>query len=182
MSIMIDHRPNTPNLGAIATYWHNLGRHQFEKTFPYAKVLAIDWGEPSCLRCGWLAPVKEYCDFPEQWKPARRFRAAWNGSCGWLEICHLHDHARGGTTEPSNLVPMCPLCHADQPECLNREDGIAYVNSMPVRRRVLAPLVQLYTDNHYRGRKPASSKDALRLLQKAYAEVGMVYSCVAQQR
>lgn len=175
-------RETGPTLAAIAHYWsQSLGR--FQSTFPYGRPLEIGWGEPCCFRCGWLAPVKESSDYPAEWKPERRMRAAWNAAAGWLERAHLHDHLYGGDMLAENIVPLCPLCHLEQLPSRTREDGIAFVNSCPTIRHALQSMVQMYTDDKYTDHdRPSSSKDATRLLQKAYAEVGQVYAYISLGR
>jgi len=117
-------RDPMPSLGAIQSYWDD---HWDEllATFPEIRARSIGWGEPFCFRCGWLAPVKPATT-------AERVPQAWNSAAGWLDRCHLQDHAEGGSEDPSNLAPMCMACHRWQPVSETREDGIAYVNE-PVR-------------------------------------------------
>lgn len=157
-------RPGAPSLQRIADYWRE--SDEFGCLFPFAAPLAIGWAEPCCFRCGWLAPIREVIAHQP---------AGWNAAGGWLQKCHLRDHARGGSMDLANLVPMCALCHTAQPECLTREDGISYVNSSTLSERKLAPFVQTYTDVHFAGRKLRENRDALRLMERAYAKVGQIY-------
>jgi hypothetical protein len=157
-----------PSLARIAGYWSDLDVTDLAAAFPYLDALAIGWDEPFCFRCGWLAPV-----VPAASNAA--WGACWNAAAGWLERCHLYDHALGGSSDVANLIPMCPLCHREQPPFDSPEMGIAFVNSRSIRRRALEAFVQAYTDKCYTGRRPGGSRQALRLLERAYAEVGTLY-------
>lgn len=173
----------TPKLAVIAAYWDELDRVQFRALFPHSKANLIGFGEPLCFRCGWLPPVKDAApsSWPEHWKPERRLAASWNAARGWLERAHLHDFNEGGSDDPENLVPMCPLCHEEQPLCQSREEGIAFVNERPSHADLVFA-VQVYTDGNYAGRPARGKGEALRKLLRAYANVGITaYKCALEE-
>ncbi len=136
-----------PSLSAIQLYWERIGTRLLE-TFPQNSASGIGWGEPFCFRCGWLAPVKD-CAAYERGSVDDKLTKVWNSAGGWLERCHLQDHAHGGAEDPSNLVPMCVACHWHQPACETQERGVAYVNE-----NVRCPVgVQVMTDVLYMGKR-----------------------------
>lgn len=89
-----------PNLEKVAIHWIDAA----PSVFPNLHALIVGWSEPSCFRCGWLAPMP-------QMSPAK----PWQTATGWLERAHLQDHALDGRDTPENLVPLCPLCHSVMP-------------------------------------------------------------------
>jgi hypothetical protein len=151
-------RPTPPRLSQIAAAW---AKHpDIEAVLPELRALWIGWGEPFCFRCGWLAPVKD---------------GAWDDAGGWLERAHLHDHDHGGSSDPLNLVPLCPLCHELQPECRSREAGIAFVRSLAEHASLLE-IAQVITDHDYRGVRHPGKQRALRGLLRAHAKAGRLYA------
>lgn len=164
-------RDKMPSLAEIAQAWAWLGA-DIREVFPDLKQLAIGWGEPSCFRCGWLAPSKEAADYPSSWSAERAVDAAWKAAAGWLERAHLQDHIFGGDVDAWNLVPLCALCHEEQPDCETREAGVAFVNE---GSSVPAPMqlgVQVFTDAFYRGVQRPGHARALRSLLRARAFIG----------
>ncbi|MBM0235888.1 HNH endonuclease [Micromonospora sp. ATA32] len=106
----------TLRIAAVVDYWQTAA----PAVFPNLHSAAIGWGEPFCFRCGWLAPVPADCD-DDLWVVAR----------SWLELAHLHNHAAGGSGDPSNVVPLCALCHRAMPPSMNGNDrAIAWVNAL----------------------------------------------------
>src|ERR671910_475624 len=45
---------------------------------------------------------------------------------GWSALTIMTSAPAGGS-EPLDLVPLCPLCHEQQPICETREEWIAFV-------------------------------------------------------
>lgn len=160
-----------PSHAEINAYWEGVGSDELHRIFPRNPAPYIGWGEPFCFRCGWLAPVKEAADYPQGWSTARILDTTWNSVGAWLEKCHLHDHQFDGPNEPSNFVPMCPLCHEHQPECPTREDGIAFVNTAPPHQHLVWAM-QMMTDALYRDRRPTGREDSLRALLRVQADAG----------
>jgi hypothetical protein len=154
-----------PSLATITRAWEVLGENQLRETFPHLACFGIGWGEPFCFRCGWLAPSKEAADYPNVWPAGRAIDSAWQGSRGWLERCHLRDHYFGGTAAPLNLVPLCVLCHEEQPPCETRAAGIAFVNSASPRDGI-APWMQMITDELGRGIKRPGRERAERCCER----------------
>jgi hypothetical protein len=138
-------RDPMPSLATITRAWEALGEGRLRETFPHLACFSIGWGEPFCFRCGWLAPTKEAADCRQDWPASHAIDSAWQGAGGWLERCHLQDHSCGGSAGSLNLVPLCVLCHEEQPPCETRAAGIAFVNSTSPRSGI-APWMQMITD------------------------------------
>lgn len=155
-----------PTLATITHAWEALGRQRLREVFPDLRCFDTGWGEPFCFRCGWLAPSREAADYPRTWTSARTIDAAWHAARGWLERCHLHDHAYGGGADPLNLVPLCVLCHEEQPPCESRAAGIAFVNSASLRAGIV-PWMQVLTDELGRGITAPGRERALRKMLRA---------------
>jgi HNH endonuclease len=98
---------------AIAEYW--LGTPEGRARLPGNAAL-IDFGEPSCFACGWMAadPDAE----PILWR-------VWEDAL--LERCHLVPHALGGLDSPYNLVLLCGRCHRDAPDVRNAGYMLAWI-------------------------------------------------------
>lgn len=110
----IDTRP-LPSLPTIVEYW----TESAPEIFPNIAGARGSWDDPFCFRCGWWPPS------PEDFKGDR-----WSIVNGWLERAHLLDKSAGGPNEPSNLVPLCPLCHLVMPEYRkSAEPAIAWVRA-----------------------------------------------------
>ena len=126
-----------------------------------------DWmGGAILLSVRMVGPSEEAADYPDHWSASRAIDAAWQGSSGWLERCHLlQDHWSSSTTDLLNLVPLCVLCNEEQPPCGTRASGITFVNSASPRDGI-APWMQFLTDDLGRGvTRPGRSK-ALRTLRR----------------
>jgi hypothetical protein len=165
-------REPMPSLATITRAWEELGKNQLRETFPNLACFGIGWGEPFCFRCGWLAPSKEAADYPNGWPAGRAIDSAWQGARGWLERCHLRDHHFGGTADPLNLVPLCVLCHEEQPPCETRAAGIAFVNSASPRNGI-ALCMQMITDELGRGIRRPGRERALRKMLRAQAVLAL---------
>lgn len=161
-----------PSLAKITRAWEALGEDRLRETFPDLACFGIGWGEPFCFRCGWLAPTKEAADYPKGWPASRTIDSTWEGARGWLERCHLQDHRSGGTAASLNLVPLCVLCHEEQPSCETRGAGIAFVNSASPRFGI-APWMQMITDELGRGIKRPGREKALRKMLRAQAALAL---------
>lgn len=100
---------------AIAEYW--LGTHQGRARLPDNAAL-IDFGEPSCFACGWMAadPDAE----PVLW-------GVWEEAL--LERCHLIPHGLDGPDSPDNLVLLCGRCHRDAPDVGNAEYMLRWIGN-----------------------------------------------------
>ena len=169
-----------PSLASISGAWEALEHAGLRRIFPELRCFEIGWGEPFCFRCGWLAPSKEAADYPGFWPASRVLDAAWQGSSGWLERCHLQDHCYGGTTNALNLVPLCVLCHEEQPPCREQGKGIAFVNSASPREGI-APWIQMVTDELGRGLKRPGRGTALRKMLRAHAVIAVGQDRVIRQ-
>lgn len=161
-------REPMPSLATISRAWEGLGEKRLREIFPELACFGIGWGEPFCFRCGWLSPSKEAADYPDNWPAGRAIDAAWQASRGWLERCHLQDHYYGGSADALNLVPLCVLCHEEQPQCKTRAAGIAFVNSASPRKGIV-PWMQMLTDELGRGIKRPGREKALRKMLRAQA-------------
>jgi hypothetical protein len=142
------------------------GFESLREVFPELACFSIGWGEPFCFRCGWLSPSKEAADYPRHWPAGRAIDAAWEAASGWLERCHLQDHRFGGTADPLNLVPLCVLCHQEQPPCETRSEGLLFVNSVPPRR-AMEPWAQLLTNDLAAGRERPGRAGTLQTISEA---------------
>jgi hypothetical protein len=87
---------------AIAEYW--LGSEEGRARLPGNSAL-IDFGEPSCFACGWMATDPD--EEPRIWQ-------VWDRAS--LHRCHLVPDALGGLDTPTNLVLLCPRCHSEAPD------------------------------------------------------------------
>jgi len=157
-----------PSLATMTRAWEKLGEERLREVFPELRCFGIGWGEPFCFRCGWLSPSKEAADYPRDWPAGRAIDAAWQAARGWLERCHLQDHYYGGTTDPLNLVPLCVLCHEEQPQCKTQAAGIEFVNS-PCPRKDIVPWIQMATDELCQGIERPGRERALRKMLRAQA-------------
>lgn len=162
-------RDGTPKLAAIAEAWCDCS--ELAETFPNLRALAIGWDEPFCFRCGWLTPIR----IPGP----RAVATAWNRSSGWLERAHLQDVRCGGNHDPLNLVPLCPICHEQQPVSETRAHGIGFVNS-PSPHAEIIWMVQVVTDAIYIN-QARPGRSALRKLLRAYGESGVAMGKMLQQ-
>lgn len=119
-----------PPMSKIIDYWK-------EHTQPWMKPVVIGWGEPCCFACGWMPPV-----------------LGWNQANAFLDRAHLQDHVVCGDDSPSNLVPLCHLCHSVMPEFDDRQQALDWVKSRYERYcttrylRLLQESWQSFTDNH----------------------------------
>jgi hypothetical protein len=172
-------REPLPSLATIMRAWDGLGEKRLREVFPEIECFAIGWGEPFCFRCGWLAPSKEAADFPDHWSAPRAIKCCMAASSGWLEPCHLQDHWSGGTVDSLNLVPLCVLCHEEQPPCRTRAGGIAFVNSASPRDGI-APWMQFLTDDLGRGVKRPGRGRALRTMLRAQAGLAVAQDRIIQ--
>jgi hypothetical protein len=102
-----------PSLHAISEHW--LSRVQW----PDYHGNIIGLGEPFCAGCRWLVPAPaRLCPDGDgiPWPAdAKAVRELWRLAGRFLDRAHLVDHARGGTEDVSNLVPLCHLCHDAMP-------------------------------------------------------------------
>ena len=126
------HRPKPPSLSAIIDYWAEPDQED-RAVLPNLLSWFIGWGEPFCFACGWLPPL--------------RTDKAWaeKDVSQWLDLAHLIDHALGGSSEPSNLVPLCIFCHDAMPSFSERTPALEWIlgreSKMPNPR-----IWQLFTD------------------------------------
>lgn len=137
-----------PTMKQIVDYWH-------ENEQPWLKGWYIGWGEPFCFACGWLPPIWD---------------GSWSLAHRWLDRAHLHDRAFGGPDEPSNLVPLCHLCHLDMPDSPTRTHGLNWVKD----HRTRDFLFQLWTDVRLRNRTPTRPTTLIQARMKfleAIAEI-----------
>ena len=56
----------------------------------------------------------------------------WNmcwacGHKGTLQACHIIPNSLGGTTDPSNIIPLCGLCHDKSPDVLDKKEMINWI-------------------------------------------------------
>jgi hypothetical protein len=102
------------SLPEIAGYWIE---HHAE-VFPEIYARWNGWDEPFCFRCGWRAPMPTECN-----------RDPWLHAKGWLVRAHIQAHADSGSGEASNLIPLCVLCHALQPEAATAEQVLTWVRA-----------------------------------------------------
>jgi hypothetical protein len=126
------HRPKPPSLSTIIDYWAEPDQED-KAVLPNLRSWFIGWGEPFCFACGWLPPL--------------RTDKAWaeKDVSQWLDLAHLIDHALGGSSEPSNLVPLCIFCHDAMPSFSERTPALEWIlgreGKMPNPR-----IWQLFTD------------------------------------
>lgn len=107
-------RPTTrTRKSAIAEYW--LGTHEGRARLPGNAAL-MDFGEPSCFACGWMAAAPDA--EPVLWQ-------VWEEAL--LERCHLVPHALGGPDSRDNLVLLCGRCHRDAPDVSNAEYMLRWI-------------------------------------------------------
>lgn len=145
----LGHRPprRMPSLLKIAGYW--MSADETHRLLPQLKSHWIGWGEPFCFACGWLAPTPDGVD---AWAEVRL--------SGWMDRAHLVDHAYGGSTHPSNLVPLCLLCHDSMTATggfIDRAQALAWLNEH--ESEMFQPaLWQVYTDGLGRSRADCSRK------------------------
>jgi hypothetical protein len=100
---------------AIAEYW--LDTEEGRCALP-ANAAMIDWGEPSCFACGWMATDPD--EEPILWR-------VWNRA--QLQRCHLIPHALGGDDSPPNLVLLCSRCHSEAPDVGNPEYMLRWIGA-----------------------------------------------------
>ena len=144
-------RPGMPSMDAIVDYW-------IEQRRPELYSHIIGWGEPFCFACDWLPPVQD--GSPKSWQWATK----------WLDRAHLHDRCDGGPDEPSNIVPLCHLCHHDMREfntCVypSAEESKAAAWQWVIDRKRRPSMFQTWTDMYFRngrGSKPSRQTTLLR--------------------
>jgi hypothetical protein len=131
---------------AIVNYWE--GAPETATVLPDLRAHQIGWSEPFCFACGWLAPV---ADSRQSWEKA---------ATGWLERAHLVDHWSGGSGDPSNLVPLCHLCHEAMSNTFSdRATALEWVNARESEMPYPA-MWQMFTDKH--GRAPGAVTRSMR--------------------
>lgn len=96
----------------------------------------VDWDEPSCWACGWLAAVDG--------EPNDTFAKAWQNS--YLVRCHLADHWLGGPDSSENLVLLCRMCHNVMPSFDSRVEALRWVRETNTRRIYIDALRETYPD------------------------------------
>ena len=101
----------------IARYWAEW-EIENKKVQPWS-VCGFDWGEPSCMACNW---------FREEWDNPKTVAARWNSST--LNKCHVVPLYLGGLDDPSNMVLMCDVCHAGQPDSVDPQVTYDYMNQI----------------------------------------------------
>lgn len=160
-----------PKLSAIANYWAGLPLIVREDLFPHWHGIGPTWDVPFCFRCGWMPPVREASEYARLgWIKAEA--KAWDSASGWLEKAHLQEHSLNGTEVVENLVPLCVLCHEEQPRGATRAEGLEFVCS-PSLPYVIRLLSQTYTDAHYTGTRAGGHSGALRAMLRARATAGV---------
>ena len=118
-----------PSMDKIINYWK-------QHTQPWMKPAVIGWGEPCCFGCGWMPP------------------SPMNQANAFLDRAHLQDHVVCGDDSPSNLIPLCHLCHSVMPEFNDRQEALEWVKNRYERYctthylQLLQGCWQSFTDNH----------------------------------
>ena len=97
-------RDPLPTRLAIAEAW--IAWEKDNKCLPPWDSSSWDWGEASCMACGYWA---------ESWDVPSDPMQSWNRAKG-LQRCHVVPAALGGASTPDNLVLMCADCHRDAPD------------------------------------------------------------------
>lgn len=169
-----------PLLSEIAAAWRD--SKGVEQVFPRFQEFKPSWWHPFCFRCGWIVPTKKGDEYPEGWKDERVFLLTWGAASGWLERAHLHDHVHDGGEALDNLVPLCVLCHEEQPICRSRDEGLSFVRSRSPRWRIQFWL-QVATERRYGHRdlrKPGKEK-ALRSMLRAQGDVAISLAEAAEK-
>ncbi|MGW4716832.1 HNH endonuclease [Nocardia sp. NPDC004260] len=141
-----------PSMNAIADHWRNAVPEWLERKVLDSHPNAWHW--PFCFGCGWFAPV------------TGRRRDSWIRANGWLDRAHLADRARGGPDTPSNLVPLCHLCHDVMPSFDERAVALEWVRMRPR----CEPLWQCHTDDRFDSSYPPNRHTTLIRARARYLE------------
>jgi 5-methylcytosine-specific restriction endonuclease McrA len=114
----------TTSKPAIAEYW--LGTDEGRARLPGNAAL-IDFGEPSCFACGWMAANADL--EPRIWQ-------VWKHAS--LQRCHLVPDSLGGPDAPDNLVLLCARCHAEAPDVGDPDYMLRWIETQESWRQRLA--------------------------------------------
>ena len=118
----------------IAEYW--LGTENGRARLPGNSAL-IDFGEPSCFACGWMATDPD--ESPELWR-------VWDRAS--LHRCHLVPAALGGRDTPDNLVLLCPRCHVEAPDVGDPDYMLRWISVHESWGNLLMRELQAALDRH----------------------------------
>jgi 5-methylcytosine-specific restriction endonuclease McrA len=127
-------RPVRTRKQDIAEYW--LGTEEGRARLPGNAAL-IDWGEPSCFACGWMATDPDL--EPRIWQ-------VWSKAS--LQRCHLVPDALGGPDTPENLVLLCARCHAEAPDVADPEYMLSWISEHESWGAIVAGEIQAALVRH----------------------------------
>ena len=96
-------RKTLPKKSEIAKYWR-------EKIFDLG--LFMDWGEPSCWRCGFYLSDNDIIN-PNT--PFEDIFLCWDKQ-NYLERAHVIPKSQGGCSCHGNIVLLCKKCHDSNPD------------------------------------------------------------------
>jgi len=116
-----------PTLYAVAMHWITpLAQHEARAAGEAEgfRALAMDEGEPPCVRCGWRIPVVDERLNEDSSTDVRR---EWKAAGVFIDRAHLCNHAEDGGGECSNVVPLCHLCHRSMPWFTTRREALRWV-------------------------------------------------------
>lgn len=101
----------------------------FHNTIP----IVNDWGEPECYACGHSAIDYSHMEDNERYNQALgeddglKYIYSRKDVKHNLQLAHIRPKALQGEDIPSNFVLLCPRCHRDAPDILNRKLFLSWI-------------------------------------------------------
>lgn len=124
-----------PSLLNVVEYWWDRHGTDLYDILPHS-LTRVE--EPGCWACGWLTPPWISDD------PNLPFEKRWELATKYLDRAHLIDRCFDGLDIAPNLVPLCVICHKEQPSYRPgmEENALSWVASHDVQ----PGFFQMFTD------------------------------------
>lgn len=101
-----------------------------------ARLVVEDCGEPVCWACSaGFSPVGYTAMYDRLVRKGDldSIRKIWDLPGVALERCHIIPFAEGGSDDPSNLFLLCPSCHKESPDTMDKAGFLRWVYNQKLR-------------------------------------------------
>lgn len=91
------------------------------------EMMITDIGEPACWACGY--PVTLSATKLAEIEALPNIESVYKHKLvtSRLQRCHLIPRAKGGSDDPSNIVLLCPECHAQAPDTAHSKHMLRWI-------------------------------------------------------